>query len=56
MIPTIEEIIDGLLCGVTRKDQALAWLKEHDELSRKTVSYVCEKEIQMLREQLSKRI
>lgn len=33
MIPTIEEIIAGLLSGDFTKEQALAWLDQHIELA-----------------------
>ena len=33
MIPTIEDILDGVLDGTYTRDQALRWLEKHDELA-----------------------
>lgn len=32
MIPTIEDILDGVLDGTYTRDQALRWLEKRDEL------------------------
>ena len=36
MIPTIEDIVKGLIAGTVTEQQALAWLNTHIELAQES--------------------